>query len=56
MSLGEKMLELTVEYKAAKDSRADSWPSIPGTPVGRDLEAIAADYEAALRELLAGGR
>lgn len=54
MTLGEQLLNLTVEYKASKESHEDGWPSMPGTPVGRRPEIIASEYEATLRELLAG--
>jgi len=55
MTIGEKLLNLTAEYNAAvahkeymKAETGDDRVS-----VGREPSAIAADYEAALRELLA---
>lgn len=50
MSLGEKLLNLTVEYQQSVANREDGWPL--GTPVGREPSEIAADYEIVLKELL----
>lgn len=53
MTTGEKLLNLTIEYKAATEARSSEWAALPGAAVGREPSVIAADYEAALRELLA---
>lgn len=49
MTIGEKLLQLTVEYIAAIESNKS------GHPVGdtRDPAVIAQDYEAALVDLMA---
>lgn len=49
MTLGEKLLELTAEYQRAV-AGAD-WPQYGGKPE-REPAAIAAEYEATVRELL----
>jgi hypothetical protein len=47
--MGEKLLKLTVEYADSIEAR-----SYPGeSPAGREPSEIAADYEAAIKELLA---
>jgi len=51
MTIGETLLDLTVEYQAAKE-RHEGWPSLPGTPAGRTPQVIAAEYAEALKELL----
>ncbi|QDF17980.1 hypothetical protein SEA_CLARK_31 [Gordonia phage Clark] len=51
MSTGKLLLDLTIEYQAALDARRPEFTGI-GTPVGRDPEEIAADYEAAVVELV----
>ena len=53
MTLGERLLSLTVEYQRAVDTESGTWDSLPGTNVGRSTAEIASDYEAALRGLLA---
>lgn len=50
MSTGERLLDLADEYRDAKEARADDGP---GIPLGREPSVIAAEYEVALRELLA---
>lgn len=54
--LGRKLLDLTLEYQESVDARRDDYKVFPqgGQPVGRDPDTIAAEYEAALRELHAG--
>lgn len=52
MTIGERLLELTAEYTAAKEARDHS--HLGGNPHGRAPKDIAADYEAALKELLSG--
>lgn len=52
MTLGEKLLNLTAEYHASLEARNPEYAAFEGQPVGREPVAIAADYEAALRELL----
>ena len=50
MTIGERLLSLTVEYRNAMDGERND----DGTPVhGRTVAEIANDYEAGLRELLA---
>lgn len=49
MTIGEKLLNLTIEYSHSVEARAHGM----GTPAGREPAVIAADYEAGLRELLA---
>lgn len=51
MSMGERLLELTEEYRLSREARSGAFSDI-GTPVGREPSEIAADYESALRELL----
>jgi hypothetical protein len=51
-SLAERLLDLTIEYAASKDSRLGVYSDI-GTPEGREPEVIAEEYAGALRELLA---
>lgn len=52
MTLGEKLLDLSAEYQRAKAVR-DGWDQQYGGALsGREPSEIAADYEAALRELL----
>lgn len=50
MTIGEKLLDLSAEYNRSKEVRED-WDA--ANPVGREPQEIAADYEKALRELLA---
>jgi len=52
MTLGERLLDLTVEYHTSTDTRNVEYQHMPGTPTGRDPKDIAVEYEAALRELL----
>lgn len=52
MNLGEKLLNLSLEYQQSKANRSADW-DVLGSPSGREPSEIAADYEAALRELLA---
>lgn len=54
MTLGEQLLNLTVEYHASvksRDSRHDEYAGM-GDPVGREPAEIAADYETLLRSTL----
>ena len=51
MGVGVRLLELAEEYRVAKANRDEDW-GVPGTPLGRDPEVIAADYEAAVLELV----
>lgn len=51
MTIGERLLDLTVEYQAAKAARDDWGPQFGGKPHGREPVEIAADYETALKEL-----
>lgn len=57
MTLGKKLLDLTLEYQWSVENRT-LWAGL-GTPSGRTPEEIAAEYEATLKELhtpaLAGG-
>ena len=54
MTIGEKLLNLAAEYQQAKNNR-EGWGNTYGAaPAGREPVAIAAEYEAALRELLVG--
>jgi len=48
MTLGEKLLNLTVEYQEAQVGDPDGFPYS-----GRSSEDIAADYEATVLELVA---
>lgn len=50
MSIGEKLLNLTIEYAAAVEAR-DMYAELPGVPRERTPAVIAAEYEAALRKL-----
>ena len=52
MTLGEKLLELTTEYQQAKEAR-DSYGDLGGVHTTREPAAIAADYEAVIKDLLA---
>lgn len=54
MTLGEQLLNLTVEYRASVTAR-DGWGDqfVGGNPHGREPVEIAADYELALLELVA---
>jgi hypothetical protein len=52
MTLGEKLLNLTVEYQAAVAARSEEWDEYGGKPVGREPSEIAAEYEDALRALV----
>jgi len=47
MTLGEKLLELTSEYRDVKDAAI-----FDGNPGGRKPSEIAAEYEETLRALL----
>ncbi|UYL87787.1 hypothetical protein SEA_ONEDIRECTION_25 [Gordonia phage OneDirection] len=53
--LGRKLLDLTLEYQESVDARRDDYKMFAqgGQPAGRDPDTIAAEYEAALRELQA---
>jgi hypothetical protein len=50
----ERLLDLILEYQAAKDARSDGWGAYGAlaTPTDREPAEIAADFAAALRELL----
>lgn len=50
MTLGEKLLDLTLEYRDAK--AAGDWPQHGGVAVHREPAVIAAEYEEAVRTLL----
>lgn len=52
MTMGEKLLKLTLEYQEATQTEEGAWDSLPGTPVGRTRQEIAEDYENTIRELL----
>ncbi|AOE44307.1 hypothetical protein SEA_EYRE_27 [Gordonia phage Eyre] len=54
--LGRKLLDLTLEYQESIDARRDDYRMFAqgGQPAGRDPDTIAAEYEAALRELHTG--
>jgi len=54
MTIGEKLLNLTAEYNAAVAHKAYMLAETGSDSVsmGREPSAIAADYEAALRDLL----
>jgi hypothetical protein len=54
MTIGVKLLDLTVEYQDSVRVRTENH-GVPaaGTFTGREPSVIAADYEAAVRELLA---
>ena len=47
MTIGVKLLDLTLEYQTAQESAGDEY-----APTTRTPEEIAADYEAALLELV----
>lgn len=49
MTIGEQLLNLATEYQQAVQDREAGWG---GNPSGREPVEIAADYEAAIRELL----
>lgn len=53
MTMGEKLLQLTLEYQHATQTEEGHWDHLPGTPVARTRQEIAADYEDTIRELLA---
>jgi len=50
MTLGEKLLNLTVEYRDSQEARASAFAG--SSPAGREPSVIAAEYEAAITELL----
>lgn len=50
VSIGEQLLELTLEYREAQDARNYRYGDV-GTPAGRDPKAIATDFEKLMREL-----
>lgn len=50
MTLGEQLLNLTVEYQQSVDVRDSKWGT-EGAPAGREPSAIAADYEQIIRSL-----
>lgn len=54
MTLGEKLLALTVEYSASVSVRQPEYEALGGYAPGREPAEIGSDYEAALRELLGG--
>lgn len=51
MTIGERLLNLTFEYKASTEARSPEFATVPGDAVGREPSVIAADYEAALLEV-----
>ena len=51
MTIGEKLLNLTIEYQASLTAR--EWTHASGdAPAGREPSAIGAEYESTMRELL----
>lgn len=48
MTLGEKLLDLSIEYAESKTSRTDGF----GFPAGREPSVIAEEYAITLRSLL----
>lgn len=53
MTLGEKLLSLTVEYQQSMVARSGWGDVFDGEASGREPAVIAAEYEEALLELLA---
>ena len=53
MTIGEKLLDLTIEYQESKAARV-SWNVYGAAPAGREPADIAADYSAAMRKLVVG--
>jgi len=51
MTTGEKLLNLTIEYQESLANRSGAW-GVDGKPAGREPSEIAADYEAAMRDLI----
>ncbi|WP_301844411.1 hypothetical protein [Rhodococcus pyridinivorans] len=51
VSIGEQLLELTLEYREARDARSSHYGDV-GTPTGRDPKVIGADFEKLMRELV----
>lgn len=51
MTLGEKLLNLSIEYSDTLQARALT-DEIDESLIGRDPAVIAAEYEEALRELI----
>lgn len=47
------LLDLTVEYQKAVEAEADEWGIAAGRPVGRAPDEIAAEFDSALRAMLA---
>ena len=52
MTLGEKLLALTVEYSNSTNARSSDYSGVGGSASGREPSEIGAEYEATLRELL----
>ena len=53
MTIGERLLDLTLEYKDTLEVRA-LMDEIDGSLLGREPAIIAAEYERVLRGLLSG--
>lgn len=54
MTVGEKLLALTLEYQRSVENRRPEYADIPGPPLGREPEEIGAEYEDVLRNFLTG--
>lgn len=54
MTTGEILLNLSAEYQDAVKARGDDWGLGGGDHVTREPSVIAAEYEAALKSLIAG--
>lgn len=52
MTLGEKLMQLTIEYQESTQNRT-SWADYGGEPAGREPSAIGVEYEETLRRFIA---